>query len=79
VGSAAQAAWNGLLYAAAAERLTASAVPIDAQQKQVFDLIDGERTIGEITRRHGNPDARVPAVRPALAVRPGRVRCFENQ
>jgi SAM-dependent methyltransferase len=32
-------------------------LPIDAQQKQLFDAIDGERTIGEIARKHGDPDA----------------------
>jgi hypothetical protein len=31
-------------------------LPIDAQQKQLFDAIDGERTIGEIARKHGDPD-----------------------
>jgi len=31
-------------------------LPIDAQQKQLFDAIDGECTIGEIARKHGNPD-----------------------
>jgi hypothetical protein len=31
-------------------------LPIDAQQKQLFDAIDGERTIGEIVRKHGDPD-----------------------
>jgi hypothetical protein len=31
-------------------------LPIDAQQKQLFDSIDGERTIAEIARPHGNPD-----------------------
>jgi SAM-dependent methyltransferase len=31
-------------------------LPIDARQKQLFDSIDGERTIGEIARKHGNPD-----------------------
>jgi hypothetical protein len=31
-------------------------LPIDAQQKQLFDSIDGEHTIGEIARKHGDPD-----------------------
>ncbi|HEY6256786.1 MAG TPA: class I SAM-dependent methyltransferase [Xanthobacteraceae bacterium] len=31
-------------------------LPIDAQQKQLFDAIDGERSIGEIARKQGNPD-----------------------
>ena len=31
-------------------------LPIDARQKQLFDAIDGERTIGEIARKHGDPD-----------------------
>jgi SAM-dependent methyltransferase len=31
-------------------------LPIDAQQKLLFDAIDGERTIGEIARKHGDPD-----------------------
>jgi SAM-dependent methyltransferase len=31
-------------------------LPIDAQQKQMFDSIDGERTIGEIARQHGDPN-----------------------
>jgi hypothetical protein len=31
-------------------------LPIDARQKQMFDSIDGERTIGEIARKHGDPD-----------------------
>jgi SAM-dependent methyltransferase len=31
-------------------------LPIDAQEKRLFDSIDGERTIGEIIRKHGNPD-----------------------
>jgi len=31
-------------------------LPIDAQQKQLFDSIDGERTLGEIARKHGHPD-----------------------
>jgi hypothetical protein len=48
-------------------------LPIDAQQKQMFDSIDGERTIGEIARRHGDPDT-ARALRAALVVRPGRFR-----
>jgi SAM-dependent methyltransferase len=32
-------------------------LPIDAQQKQMFDLIDGEHTIGEITHKRGSPGA----------------------
>jgi hypothetical protein len=31
-------------------------LPIDTQQKQVFDSIDGEHTIGVIVRKHGDPD-----------------------
>jgi hypothetical protein len=31
-------------------------LPIDAQQEQLFDAIDGGRTIGEIAGKHGNPD-----------------------
>jgi SAM-dependent methyltransferase len=31
-------------------------LPIDAQQKQLFDAIDGERTIGELVGRHGDLD-----------------------
>jgi SAM-dependent methyltransferase len=31
-------------------------LPIDAQQKQLFDSIDGKRTIGEIARKHRNPN-----------------------
>ena len=31
-------------------------LPIDAHQKGLFDSIDGERTIGEIARKHGDPD-----------------------
>jgi len=31
-------------------------LPIDAQQKRLFDSIDGERTIGEIASKHGDPD-----------------------
>jgi hypothetical protein len=31
-------------------------LPIDAQQEQKFDLIDGERTVGEIARSHAKPD-----------------------
>ena len=31
-------------------------LPIDAQQKQLFNSIDGERTIGEIACRHGDSD-----------------------
>ena len=31
-------------------------LPIDEQQKQLFDSIDGERIIGEIARKHGDPD-----------------------
>jgi SAM-dependent methyltransferase len=31
-------------------------LPIDAQQKRMFDSINGERTIGEIAREHGDPD-----------------------
>jgi SAM-dependent methyltransferase len=31
-------------------------LPIDARQKHLFDSIDGERTIGEIARKHGDPD-----------------------
>jgi hypothetical protein len=31
-------------------------LPIDARQKQLFDAIDGARTIGEIVRKHGDPD-----------------------
>ena len=31
-------------------------LPIDVQQKQFLDAIDGERTIGEIVRKHGDPD-----------------------
>jgi SAM-dependent methyltransferase len=30
-------------------------LPIDARQKQLFDSIDGERTIGDIIRKHGDP------------------------
>ncbi len=28
-------------------------LPIDAQEKRLYDAIDGERTLGEIARRHG--------------------------
>jgi SAM-dependent methyltransferase len=35
-------------------------MPIDAQQKQMFDSIDGKRTIGEIARKHGDPDTARP-------------------
>jgi hypothetical protein len=31
-------------------------LPIDAQQKQLFDSIDGERSIGEIARKHADTD-----------------------
>ena len=31
-------------------------VPIDAQQKKLFDAIDGERTIGDIGQEHGHFD-----------------------
>jgi SAM-dependent methyltransferase len=31
-------------------------LPIDAQQKQLLDTIDGERTIGDIVREHANPE-----------------------
>jgi hypothetical protein len=31
-------------------------LPIDAQQKQMLDLIDGERTVGEIALSHTKPD-----------------------
>jgi hypothetical protein len=31
-------------------------LPIDAQQKQLFDSIDGERTIGEIAGKRGDYD-----------------------
>jgi SAM-dependent methyltransferase len=30
-------------------------LPIDARQKQLFDAIDSERTIGELVRKHGDP------------------------
>jgi SAM-dependent methyltransferase len=30
-------------------------LPIDARQKQLFDLVDGKRTIGDIVRKHGDP------------------------
>jgi SAM-dependent methyltransferase len=32
-------------------------LPIDAPEKKLFDAIDGQRTIGEIAREHGQPDA----------------------
>jgi SAM-dependent methyltransferase len=32
-------------------------LPIDALEKKLFDAIDGQRTIGEIAREHGQPDA----------------------
>jgi SAM-dependent methyltransferase len=32
-------------------------LPIDAKEKQLFDAIDGERTIGEIALERGDPDA----------------------
>jgi SAM-dependent methyltransferase len=32
-------------------------LPIDALEKQLFDAIDGEHAIGEITREHGHLDA----------------------
>jgi SAM-dependent methyltransferase len=32
-------------------------LPIDAQQKQLFDSIDGERTLSEIGRKYRNPDS----------------------
>lgn len=31
-------------------------LPIDAQEKQLFDAIDGEHAIGEIAREHGHRD-----------------------
>jgi SAM-dependent methyltransferase len=31
-------------------------LPIDARQRQLFDSIDGEHTIGEIARKHGHRD-----------------------
>jgi len=32
-------------------------LPIDALEKKLFDAIDGQRTIGEIAREYGQPDA----------------------
>lgn len=31
-------------------------LPIDAQEKQLFDAIDGKRTVGEIVGEHGQRD-----------------------
>jgi SAM-dependent methyltransferase len=31
-------------------------LPIDAQKKQLFDAIDGKRTIGEMVQEHGHPE-----------------------
>jgi SAM-dependent methyltransferase len=31
-------------------------LPINAHQKQLFDLVDGKRTIGDIVRKHGDTD-----------------------
>jgi hypothetical protein len=31
-------------------------LPVDAQEKQLFEAIDGELSIGEIVRRHGHAD-----------------------
>jgi hypothetical protein len=31
-------------------------LPIDAPEKKLFDAIDGQRTIGEIAREHGQPE-----------------------
>jgi hypothetical protein len=32
-------------------------LPINALEKRLFDAIDGQRTIGEIAREHGQPEA----------------------
>ena len=48
-------------------------LPIDAQEKRLFDAIDGERSIGDDRRRRASRP-RPRAVRAALVARPGRVR-----
>ena len=49
-------------------------LPIDAQEKKMFDAIDGERTIGEIVVEQGQRDSARVSLRAAVALRPGRVR-----
>ena len=49
-------------------------LPIDAQQKKMFDAIDGERTIGEIVVEHGAARHGARLLRAVVALRPGRVR-----
>ena len=48
-------------------------LPIDAQEKRVFDAIDGERTIGAIVGGEHRDVGRA-LVRTALVARSGRVR-----
>ena len=49
-------------------------LPIDAQQKNLYDAIDGKRSIGEIAPETALRKMRACPFRGALALRPGRVR-----
>ena len=51
-------------------------LPIDAQEKRLYDAVDGARTIGELAEEHGQLRDRRPILSAARLARPGRVRCL---